>query len=89
MSTDTEALPPKPTPPEPDECCGGGCVPCVYDLYEDALERWKERVRSIREAEEGQPKPARDAGRRMGDNTETAETKRNRLNKGHQTTQNG
>ncbi|WP_426663571.1 oxidoreductase-like domain-containing protein [Rhodanobacter aciditrophus] len=30
-------------PPEPDpaDCCGEGCVPCVYDIYEQALERYK------------------------------------------------
>lgn len=31
---------PKPQPPrepEPSECCGSGCDPCVYDLYWDAL----------------------------------------------------
>ena len=47
---------PKPEPPrEPgaDECCGGGCTPCVYDLYwdayaryEDALGRWQARKSS-------------------------------------------
>jgi hypothetical protein len=30
----------KPTPPrkpEPHECCGTGCIPCVMDLYEEEL----------------------------------------------------
>ncbi len=43
-------LPPRPNPPEPDECCGGGCIPCVYDLYEEALERWEQKVEAIRNA---------------------------------------
>jgi hypothetical protein len=35
---------PRPTPPkrpEPDDCCNSGCNPCVFDLYEDALERYE------------------------------------------------
>jgi Oxidoreductase-like protein, N-terminal len=35
---------PAPVPPEkpdPGDCCGGGCVRCVYDVYEDALERYQ------------------------------------------------
>ncbi|MBA4182346.1 MAG: oxidoreductase [Anaerolinea sp.] len=41
-----------PVEPEPWQCCGSGCDPCVYDRYWDelaryevALERWK-RVRA-------------------------------------------
>jgi len=40
-------LPPKPEPPHPDECCKSGCVPCVHELYEDALDRWEARVAEI------------------------------------------
>lgn len=35
---------PPPTPPiEPQagDCCGGGCVPCVYEIYEMELERYE------------------------------------------------
>ena len=41
-------------PPEPDarDCCGEGCVNCIFDMYDDALERyraelaaWQERQR--------------------------------------------
>jgi len=39
------ALPdPEPVPPrEPEaiECCGSGCVPCVYDLYWEAVARYE------------------------------------------------
>jgi Oxidoreductase-like protein, N-terminal len=39
---------PKPMPPiepSPEECCGGGCAPCVYDRYYDALTRYRENLR--------------------------------------------
>jgi hypothetical protein len=45
---DPEPVPP--TPPDDDACCGNGCEPCIYDLYEiereryfAALRAWKER----------------------------------------------
>jgi hypothetical protein len=34
----------RPMPPErpaPDECCQSGCDPCVFDLYEDALDHYE------------------------------------------------
>ncbi|HTI17914.1 MAG TPA: oxidoreductase-like domain-containing protein [Trinickia sp.] len=34
---------PRPTPPRhPDlaDCCHSGCSPCIFDLYDDALERY-------------------------------------------------
>lgn len=42
-------LPPKPKEPEPHECCGQGCEPCVFDYYERALERWKRKVDKLQE----------------------------------------
>ena len=39
---------PRPEPPReplPEECCGRGCEPCVYDGYYDALERYREALR--------------------------------------------
>jgi len=38
--------PPPPEKPTPNECCGSGCVPCIYDYYYDALEKWQERYGS-------------------------------------------
>lgn len=35
---------PRPVPPvqpELEDCCRSGCVPCVFDLYEDALVRYE------------------------------------------------
>jgi len=51
-----ESADPAPAPPvrpEQEDCCHGGCDRCVFDLYEEALERyesarraWEERRRS-------------------------------------------
>ncbi|MGE5526673.1 MAG: oxidoreductase-like domain-containing protein [Rhodospirillaceae bacterium] len=45
------APPVPPVEPEPWQCCGSGCDPCVYDTYwqqleryEQELERWRERA---------------------------------------------
>ncbi|MBW0448428.1 hypothetical protein EN871_29545 [bacterium M00.F.Ca.ET.228.01.1.1] len=35
---------PKPQPPvqpDLDDCCHSGCSPCVFDLYDEALERYE------------------------------------------------
>ncbi|MEI5999083.1 oxidoreductase [Paraburkholderia bengalensis] len=35
---------PRPTPPptpDPGDCCHSGCDPCVFDLYEDELTRYR------------------------------------------------
>jgi hypothetical protein len=43
--TEPADLPQPPDEPHPDECCGRGCCPCIFDYYRDALERWKKVVR--------------------------------------------
>jgi hypothetical protein len=30
-----------PVQPDLDDCCHSGCNPCVFDLYEEALERYR------------------------------------------------
>jgi hypothetical protein len=41
-----------PQPPDPADCCGEGCVRCIFDVYDEALARhaaalaaWRERHR--------------------------------------------
>ncbi|XP_062479095.1 NADH-cytochrome b5 reductase-like isoform X4 [Pezoporus occidentalis] len=31
----------KPQEPSPSQCCGGGCKPCIYDVYEKELAQWE------------------------------------------------
>ncbi|MFC5437847.1 oxidoreductase-like domain-containing protein [Rhodanobacter umsongensis] len=42
--------PPPRHPSEPGaaDCCGEGCVRCVYDLYQDALERYQAELAAWR-----------------------------------------
>lgn len=36
-------IPPPPEKPTPHECCASGCVPCIYDYYYDALDKWNDQ----------------------------------------------
>ena len=43
---------PKPQPPEPPDinaCCASGCDPCIFDLYEKAMERYHTELRAWEE----------------------------------------
>lgn len=33
--------PTPPTPPDDNACCQSGCVLCVYDLYQEELDRYR------------------------------------------------
>lgn len=41
MSALADPAPVRPVAPDPGDCCGGGCVHCVFDAYETALERYE------------------------------------------------
>jgi hypothetical protein len=43
---------PPPTPPvrpSVDECCRAACNPCIFDLYEEAAERYRAELRAWQE----------------------------------------
>ena len=52
MPPDTAPVPdpmPEP-PPEPDldACCGNGCDPCIFDLYDLEKDRYRQALRAWR-----------------------------------------
>ncbi|XP_041277472.1 NADH-cytochrome b5 reductase-like isoform X1 [Onychostruthus taczanowskii] len=38
----------RPQEPSPSQCCGSGCKPCIYDVYEKELARW-ERAKAMQD----------------------------------------
>ena len=36
-----DPAPVRPVEPDPADCCGEGCVRCVFDRYDEALERYQ------------------------------------------------
>jgi Oxidoreductase-like protein, N-terminal len=45
----TTVKPAKPNPPrkpEPYECCGTGCIPCVMDIYEEELWQYEKDLKA-------------------------------------------
>jgi hypothetical protein len=40
-------IPVKPNEPSIDECCGTGCRPCVFDIYENKLERYEQDINTL------------------------------------------
>lgn len=52
---------PRPEPPvQPDleDCCRSGCTPCVFDLYEQALERYQQALADWERANRQPEQPA-------------------------------
>lgn len=39
--------PPAPQKPSDNDCCGNGCNPCVFDIYELDLKKWKQNRENI------------------------------------------
>ena len=54
LRDDPPPAPPK--RPDLDDCCHSGCNPCVFDLYDEALERYRA---ALAEWEARQPKAAK------------------------------
>jgi oxidoreductase family protein len=45
----SDPMPRPPPRPDPEDCCNGGCVRCVFDMYEDAREAYEAALRAWRE----------------------------------------
>lgn len=48
-TTEERILPPIPAAPLPGDCCGTGCCPCVHDLYQQDMVRWKKQCDQIKQ----------------------------------------
>jgi len=46
------AMPAAPRKPEPHECCGTGCIPCVMDIYEEELFEYEKALRKQAESDQ-------------------------------------
>ncbi|CAN1803610.1 UPF0651 protein P31B10.02, mitochondrial [Linum perenne] len=44
------SIPPPPEKPEPGDCCGSGCVRCVWDVYYDELEDYNKMCETVADA---------------------------------------
>jgi Oxidoreductase-like protein, N-terminal len=42
----TQLAPTSPNKPDPSECCGTGCIPCVMDIYEEALWQYEKDLKA-------------------------------------------
>lgn len=47
-------IPPPPEKPEPGDCCGSGCVRCVWDIYYEELEQYN----NLYKQNDPSPKPS-------------------------------
>ena len=44
----SDTLPPKPEEPLPSDCCGSGCSPCVFEIYERDLKDWQKKCTELK-----------------------------------------
>jgi hypothetical protein len=52
--------PSPPRKPEPHECCGTGCIPCVMDLYEEELWEYEKSLKAWEAAQQAPPSSVTD-----------------------------
>lgn len=50
-----DELPQPPEKPDPNDCCGGGCTPCIFEIYNEELAKyeielleWKRRQEELK-----------------------------------------
>lgn len=58
---EVEPKPQAPTEPDPLDCCGSGCVRCIFDVHEDAMLRYREALAEWEKQNCGRKKESRDA----------------------------
>ncbi|MES2316591.1 MAG: oxidoreductase-like domain-containing protein [Pseudomonadota bacterium] len=43
---DPDPAPVAPVQPDINDCCRSGCTPCVFDLYEEAMDRYRAQLQA-------------------------------------------
>jgi cytochrome-b5 reductase len=51
IKEEEEEFPQEPSKPLDSECCGTGCTPCVFDIYEKQMTKWKLECDAIRKGQ--------------------------------------
>jgi hypothetical protein len=49
VTDDPDPMPLPPPQPDLDACCGNGCDPCIFDLYDLAMDEYRRALRAWRE----------------------------------------
>ncbi|MDB5959317.1 MAG: hypothetical protein JWP59_611 [Massilia sp.] len=57
-----DPCPQPPLEPQLEDCCGSGCVVCVFDVYQMARERYLVRLAAWQARHSGQDCPAQGGG---------------------------
>jgi hypothetical protein len=47
-AADPDPMPQPPPQPDLDACCGNGCSPCIFDLYDLAKDEYLQALRAWR-----------------------------------------
>ncbi|GGP25172.1 oxidoreductase-like domain-containing protein [Silvimonas amylolytica] len=42
----TDPMPEPPYEPALEECCGNGCEPCIFDIYNEALHKYRSELKA-------------------------------------------
>jgi len=45
----TDPRPAPPVRPSREDCCRGSCDPCIFDIYDQALDRYRSELRAWEE----------------------------------------
>ena len=46
MPATDDPRPEAPVQPELEDCCNSGCYPCIFDTYEDAMDRYRSALKA-------------------------------------------
>ena len=55
MSHSIDPPPVAPLTPDINDCCLSGCSPCVFDLYDEALQRYRLQLQAWQQRQAARP----------------------------------